>query len=571
MKKDTVEKALDALDAAYIEDYLAMQETLSAAAPKKPALTWVRLIPIAAVLAGAVLLGTVLLLPALRREPPLPPPMSDAATAREEHEETIHEGAWETDAELSYPETLPPMDAPSDESFADEPLPPMDAPSVESIADETEVFEEPSPLPGEVTVLTPGMLTSGILTGTSVKETGDPNTGTQEVSAETVPPHFPVDARCFNLTARPIELLPHVYETLADYGSVRTIRYRLLKMAVLDPLDSGMSGEFYYAMPVKQYVDVLRYDALLISILPASHNVYRDLSTNELTAFSAIFTDVWDAPQYWHMLPFTDGVFDESIFGSYTGTGFDEWYFHYRNNSNESHDWLDPSVPRENDWNKYLLVYHGSTYEEAIAAYKSLRAEYNARPGVSDTSPPQLETDFTSPEALAAMAYAGHLANGVFDCSMREGYFSATRYINGCPTNERILINRRDGVETVTHENRFEAADMEMLPDVAGYVESLELSAITPSHVDFAKAGEMAYCSAAGWYEKTADGVECFIKIYWIYVSADDPMTICRDDAYMHLTAEGATFLSRDEVRALIGNSPYISNFEQGEWQKLMF
>ncbi len=505
---------MDAVEPAYIEEFFATEDALraeKAAARGK----WHRLIPIAAALAGMLMLGGVFLLPALRKGP--------------------------------SPD-LPPVGSESD------------LPSVGTESDLPSVGSE-SDLPSvDITILTPEMLNSGMLSGTPFKEVGDPNAGQEASSNEMVPPHFPVDAKALNLTARATEVLPHIYETLPAYGSVRTKQYRVIKMTVLDPLDSGMSGDFYYAMPISDYVDVLGYDALLISVKPSQNNLYRDLSTGELTTFSAIFSDIWDMPQYWHMLPFSDGVFDESIFESYEGTDFDEWLFHYRNYTGGSTDQLDPTVDRKTDWEKYLLVYHGSTYEEAISTYKTLRAEYLA-PFADGSHCLKLETGFTSPEALAAMAYVRHPENGSFNYTMSDGYFYAQRYINGCPTNETISVSNVSGTEVVQHGNRFEESDMEHLPDVAGFVESLDLAALTPPHLDMSLVREQAYCSAAGWYEKTADGVECFVKIYWIYWSDDHMLGVLLDDAYIHLTPDGATFLSREEMRALIGDSSYLSRF----------
>ncbi len=72
MKKETVSRLVDEVDATYIEEYLATEEALR---QKKPRATsrWVRFLPIAAALAVVVFLGGVFLLPASRKEEPQMP------------------------------------------------------------------------------------------------------------------------------------------------------------------------------------------------------------------------------------------------------------------------------------------------------------------------------------------------------------------------------------------------------------------------------------------------------------------------------------------------------------------
>ncbi len=56
---------------------------------------------------------------------------------------------------------------------------------------------------------------------------------------------------------------------------------------------------------------------------------------------------------------------------------------------------------------------------------------------------------------------------------------------------------------------------MDDLFDVAGYIESLDVSNIEPPHLDLIdKEITQKYCIALGWYEKTEHGVESLVKIY---------------------------------------------------------
>ncbi len=78
MNTNIIAGLVDEIDPAYIEEYFQMSDGFR---PQKPQMRrWVRLMPIAATLAGILLIG-VFLMPALRREPPrVPPPVTDCET-----------------------------------------------------------------------------------------------------------------------------------------------------------------------------------------------------------------------------------------------------------------------------------------------------------------------------------------------------------------------------------------------------------------------------------------------------------------------------------------------------------
>ncbi len=109
MRKETIEQAIDGLDPAYIEEYLAMQEAL-AVVPKKPMAKWVRLIPIAAAMMGVMVILAAMW-PSMRRdEEPRPPLISGdtAETMASTSSGTPHpvESAAEEKPEVSAPEDI---------------------------------------------------------------------------------------------------------------------------------------------------------------------------------------------------------------------------------------------------------------------------------------------------------------------------------------------------------------------------------------------------------------------------------------------------------------------------------
>ncbi len=416
----------------------------------------------------------------------------------------------------------------------------------------------------DITKLTAEMLSSNQLTGVSSKSIGDASAGdaSSQAAAELVPPHFPVDQRCIILTARAVEALPDTYETLVSYGSTGKTKYRIYRMEIVDPLDSGLSGEFYYVMYEYIFCDLTKYDKLLMAVTPYSDGnniVFCNTSTNELTSFSLLFYCASWSPEYWTILPFTNDVFDESLW-----LDNPKWKYVY-----DQVAWqLDE--PDDYDHSAYgddifvdvyneIYVRHGSTYDAAVEKIRTFRAKYLAAV-TGDKEYYNLKIhEYTSPKAVLALEYMKPFVNGVFS--------DGVRYINGCPTNEYYRIMLQNGVETVYQSKyKFEAADMENLIDVAAYVESLDLSALTAPHINTAEIGkiEKSYCSAAGWYEKTDRGVECMVKVYWVYRT--DSWSVYKDDMYIRLTSDGAMVLTREEAKELLGSDcSYISDFVQGE------
>ncbi len=536
MKQDIISRALNELESAYIQEFLDTKRALAAKKPRQiPRI--VRLIPIAAALCAVLTCG-VILLPGLRRDGP-------------PHDVGIGTAPVGSDTEESSPH--------------DTTILPAETTVMTGTSTESDLPFIP-PYNGEITTMTAEISTLGTISGIASKSEGDPSTGqTPGPATELLPPYFPVDSRDHNpiLVARAVEVLPHTYENLPEYALIGTGRYRILKMEVIEPLYSGMSGTFYLCLPHNRYCDLTVYDCMIMALQPAG-NLYRDLQTNELTSISPLFrlsTERWD------VLPFTDNIFDESLWEH------DGWRHIY----DEVKYALDPEV-RESAYcpwyQQWLVVCHGSTYAEAVSELVRLREAYLATVSDPEYYDIKVAPHFESAEALAVMDYVKSFENGAFDLWMGGTYFHAYRYINGCPTSEFISVYLRDGVEVVEYSAYpFEESDMAELPNLADYVASLDLSTITPPHIDTSIEGlKQGYCSAAGWYEKTADGVMCMVKIHWIYYTGKDyyPTSVYQDDLYIRVTADGTEMLTREEATALLGEDCiYISRFEQGEEERL--
>ena len=370
---------------------------------------------------------------------------------------------------------------------------------------------------------------------------GTANPGASQPNA--APPRFEFQHGYIHVVAKAIEEVG-IYETLNAYGSTQTRSYRVFAMQVIDPLESGMetglSGTFFYLLPAYYLqVDLTQYDALLISMtqLPKNFVLRGD---DELIADNYIFADPQDCPELGNIIAFTDGVFDESLWQDIS------WRYGYRG---EYH------LDRNDD---SLLVSRGSTLEEALQRRQAQIEK------LSKWNKPQTvkHYDFQTDTAKQVMDYVMPFKNGVFVPYGNSYTYGARRYINGCPTNEWIQIDMEN--ETITSSDyRFEDADFENLPDLAAYIESVDLSQIAPQHTD--PSGKiLIFNSAVGWYEKTENGVYSIVRIAWRYFEEDNYHMEYYDETFILLDETGDHIISREALIELIGDNRNISYKEYG-------
>lgn len=360
---------------------------------------------------------------------------------------------------------------------------------------------------------------------------------------DAAPPAFEFQYGYIHVVAKAIEEVG-TYETLNAYGSTQTHSYRMFAMQVIDPLESGMetgsAGTFFYLLPAYyQQVDLTRYDALLISMtqLPKNFVLRGD---GELIADNYIFADPQDCPELGNIIAFTDGVFDESLWQD----------MHWR------YTYLGEAYLDRND--DSLLVSRGSTLEEALQRRQAQIEEWGQWAKCQTVK----HYDFQTEAAQQVMDYVRPFENGIF-VPQRSSYdYVLRRYINGCPTNERIWIDLED--ETVTASDyRFEEADFENLPDLSTYIAGLDLTKIAPQHTD--PSGKILISkSAVGWYEKTETGVYSIVRIAWRYFDEDNYYMEYYDETFILLDETGDHIISREDLIELIGENSNISNQEYG-------
>lgn len=371
--------------------------------------------------------------------------------------------------------------------------------------------------------------------------------GTQNPGAgggiSSAPPRFEFQHGYIHVVAKAIEEVG-TYETLNAYGSTQTYSYRVIAMQVIDPLESGMEtglpGTFFYLLPSYLKGDLTQYDALLISMTQLPKNSVL-LNGDMLTAIDYVFTDPQHYPELGNIIAFTDGIFDESLWQD------SSWLYGYQFARHQLDDNDDT-----------LLVSRGSTLEEALQRRQAQIEEW----GEWAKHVTVQHYDFQTEAARQVMDYVKPFKNGVFVPCGNSYSYGVRRYINGCPTNEWIQIHMED--ETITASDyRFEDADFENLPDLAAYIESLDLSQIVPQHTD--PIGKiLIFNSAVGWYEKTESGVYSIVRIAWRYFEEDDYCMEYYDETFILLDETGDHIISREDLVELIGENQNISYEEYG-------
>lgn len=359
-----------------------------------------------------------------------------------------------------------------------------------------------------------------------------PSSGAQPDMA---PPVFQFQHGYLHVVAKAVEECSGGYQAVGGYGT-----YRMFRMEVIDSLESGMKGEFYYLLPEYLKGDLTQYDALLISMAQLPKNfVLRN--GDSLKAYEYLFADPHDTPELGNIIAFTNGVFDETLWQDRS------WSYGYQFGRHHL-DINDDS----------LLVSRGSTLEEALQRRQTQIEAWGEWAKAAQVQ----HYDFQTEAAQQVMAYVKPFENGVFAPERLSENFRVHRYINGCRTSEWFFIDS-DTEAVTTSEYCFEDEDFEKLPDIPGYIEGLDLSKIVPQHMD-PDGKVLMYNSVSGWYEKTESGVYSIVEISWRYYDAEDWHTQYYDETFILLDETGDHIISREELIGLIGDHQNIFHWEYG-------
>ncbi len=371
------------------------------------------------------------------------------------------------------------------------------------------------------------------------------------------PPSFEFSVTGIVVKAKVVKNHEDLYYKLNNNPDYTPTGYRLIQMECLDVLHGeNVPQYFLYLINESYYVDMSIYDSLLISMeqIGTENFVLKNETKSRVEAFELpMFADYQYQPVLGNIIAFTDGIFDESLWKN------ENWLYGYQ----FARLYLD------NPESGNLVVKRGASEKKVIS---NINVNINQIKKLPYYKIPKLITlNFTTQAAKDAVAYVSPFTNGVF-CQEYQPYYGNgqlhfTRFINGCQTEETIIVDLV--TEEVTYsEVRYTNDDMKQLENIA---EQLSMKAKeysnslpTPPHTD-PDGKELMRLVLYAWYAKVDGKLYGVIKTTWRYKEQDDWYTQYYDDSYILYDMESSTanYIKRDRLKEIVGERN-ISSVEYG-------
>ena len=363
------------------------------------------------------------------------------------------------------------------------------------------------------------------------------------------PPLFDFGGGGFVVKAKVVENYPYVYSKLSrsfDYFGT----YCLIKMEVLEVINGeNMPHEFLYLIPQSLFIDMSQYDYLLMSMgqIGTEDYLLKNCANNQIEPVKLpIFSSCMygDRPDLGSVIAFTDDVFDESLWQN------PKWGFGYQ--------FAQRYLEKPEKGN--LIVKRGDSIDDVIVAYYD-RMEYYYD---DNYTPPKLITlDSSNQTVKAALEYVKPFENGVFaQMQLTEDFVIYGRYINGCSTDETIIVNL--DTEEVTYSGvRYIDDDMKDIENMAMHlenkVEEYKKQIPLPPNLDIDdKELLRLYLNAS--YRKVDGKIYGILSIEWMYREKDLFFSNVRDYAYIlyDMQNSSAKYVSPQELSALLPDTKMV-------------
>ena len=529
MKKKEWNQGLDHIDYDLVEKYTLQKEKIKGRQHTKS--VWLRVGALAACL--VLIFGAVVFLPRLQNDVPI-------------DVETTPSGE---------------LNGSTNDSTI---VPPTDGDGFTSIILNATVF--PERLSGQSSQVVVESLVS--IDGSSVEIPPEPSTFW----------NFAVSPWLFVVKARVASTYPDEYHDIQAGGNKSP--YRLVKMETLETLHGeNMPQYFLYLIPTTLYVDVSAYDSLLISMQQrgTENYVLKNVTQNQMVAFDLpIFGDHMDQCDMGRIIAFNDGVFDETLWQN------EKWSYGYQFAKQYFDTVKDESFVENigNLPNEKTIVNRGTTEEEAIANLyikKENDLTEKAWGELYQRIPTPATLNVQTQEAKKAIEYVKPFANGVFVQTYQSGRANSVgefsqvvfkRYINGCPTQEKITVNLITG-EVTYSEVRYTKEDMEKLENISVHLANMAKEYAEdfpePPHIDSVGSPfyntqnkELLQLRLSAWYVKVDGKLYGVIETYWKYKGkgiAGTSYWAYDTEFVLFDMAEGtSTKLDRDVLIKIVGN-----------------
>lgn len=337
------------------------------------------------------------------------------------------------------------------------------------------------------------------------------------------PPIFEFSVLGFIVKAKVVENYPDTYSKLYEYYARPFSTYRLVKMEVVEVVNGeDMPHEFLYLIPEPIFIDMSEYDYLLISMSQIGTEGFtiKNCTKNQIEVLDLplFFENKYGRPDLGSVIAFNDDMFDESLWKN------PKWSFGYQfvqnrlENPNESH----------------LVVKRGDSIDNVIDKIRADQEYYRIRDNY--TPPKPVTLDFSSQDAKAVLDYVKPFENGVFAQHLEYSHIYFIRIINGCETDERIMISF--DTEKVTDWNgaRYTEEELKNIENMAMQLEAKaaeyknQLPAPSnpyPGKVEFIRLSLQAS------YMKVDGRIYGVLNIEYIYRGVESEFSNIKEEVYI--------------------------------------
>ncbi len=365
-----------------------------------------------------------------------------------------------------------------------------------------------------------------------------------------------------------VNVLPDTY-CILDFSSYhKPLEYIILQFRTTDVLSGkNVPTDFYYILPKFLEADFSRYDFFIISMSQFGFEDYvlKNVTDNVIETLPLTVFDA-SGEVYGNILPFTDGVFDESLWQN------ENWLFGYQflKYYLDNPDYRSSSMAVKRGCDEQ---YTGDRIKEEIDKIKEYRGEKYEEPLVRSL-------EFASEDINNVLAYVKPFENGVFSHTYNYPYITYKRFINGCETGEYIRINIREETVDAYSDVKYELSDLSGVENISAQIEILaeqyKETHPLPPHISDTEDKKLGSLFLYGWYTKTADGVYGIVKNVWkyygnVYADGYEYLAEYYDESFIiyDTSAGTARAVTREELISIIGESRHIYSGEYGKAQEV--
>lgn len=353
-----------------------------------------------------------------------------------------------------------------------------------------------------------------------------------------------------------VEALPDVYTVYNDWGQKEIMLIRMKTVKLLSG-SQEMPEEFYYMVPVAFMTDFSLYDSFIIKRMGQASYEY-----------AVLYNKTKGEPEQIYLAMFAYSAY---------GIGMGEKFIAFDEDGN-----FDRGLWESNDkWREFTKNDASPGSLNEVAESESSRSNAYRGPNL---------LKHLSGEAVEALEYIKSFENGIFvpgisyhlHSASPEVQFTATRYIDGFASNEKLFIRQDTRIQGDTGSYEFSKAhfsedDLNALPDlrtaITTVADAYNKGRIDPPHIKNYNSLSLSSYGIFGWYAKTDDGVIGIVRVSFCY-SGKRADGLRLDDAYYIIEYGSNTCkpIDRDALLERLGEceSTYIYTGEYNERGKDM-